>query len=217
MVKHQVFSVWFIIFIIWAFYRSRFFLPEFIDELLVKPLIFLLPVIYVVIIREKKRLSELGLISKPKEFFVDLYLGVALGIAFAFEGLFINFLKYGQFSFEPSAAMRVSGGILPFLLINTATSFWEEILGRGYIYQRLLQASKNNQFWAATVSSFLFLFLHIPIVFTRLHLTGTSLIVYPISILLLGMTNCYIFSLRKSLTLPILIHLFWNMTVALYL
>lgn len=214
--KHQVFIVWFIIFILWAFYRANVVMAEWVDELLVKPLVFVLPVLYVVLIREKKKLKELGLAPRAKDFFVDLYIGVAIGILFALEGLLVNYLKYGKFSFTPILAAKITGGIGLFILINLITSLWEEILARGYLYKRLHQISQN-QFGAAIISSFLFLLLHIPILFTRLHLTGTSLIVYPVSILLLGITNSYIFSLRGSLTLPILIHTFWNMTVALYL
>lgn len=214
--KHQVFIVWFVIFLAWAFYRANFFLPESVDEFLVKPLVFVLPVLYVVLFREKKKLKELGLAPKPHEFFVDLYIGVVIGVIFAIEGLLVNFLKYGQFSLSPVLASKISGGLGLFFLINLATSVWEEILGRGYLYQRLYKINKN-QFYAAFSSSFLFLLLHIPILFTRLHLSGTSMVVYPLSILLLGITNSYIFSLRGSLTLPILIHAFWNMTVALYL
>ena len=214
--KHQVFIVWFVIFLIWAFYRAKFFLPENIDEFIIKPLIFALPVLWVVSKREKKSLRTLGFPDTLKKFLEDLYIGVVIGILFALEGLFANYLKYGKLSFEPILALRVSGGVIPFLLINFSTAFWEEILGRWYLYQRLLSIYKN-QFHAALSSSFLFFLLHVPIMFTRLHLTGTSLVVYPLSILLLGITNCYILSWRGSFTLPILIHAFWNMTVALYL
>lgn len=216
MIKHQTFGVWFIVFIVWAFYRAYFRLPEWIDEFLVKPLIFLSPVYYIVFIKEKKKLDEIGLGGKLKDVMLDIYIGVAIGILFALEGLFANYMKYGQFSFAPILALKASGGIIPLLLINLATSVWEEILGRGFLYKRLLNISKN-QLWAAVTSSFLFLLLHVPIMFTQLHLTGISFAVYPISILLLGITNSYIFSLRGSLVLPILIHTFWNMTVALYL
>lgn len=214
--KRQVYSVWFFIFIAWAFYRSKFFFPEWVDELIVKPVIFALPVIYIVIIREKNKFKELGVPTSLKDMLLDLYIGVVIGILFAFEGLLANYLKYGNFSFSPIDALKISGGVPYFLLLNLATSIWEEILARGYLYKRLYKISKN-QLWAATHSSFFFLLLHIPIMFTKLHLTGTSLIVYPVSILILGITNCYIFSYRKTLTLPILIHTFWNMTVALYL
>lgn len=214
--KHQVYLVWFIIFLVWAFYRAKFFLPEYLDEFIVKPLIFALPIIWVVIKREKKKLTTLGLPTNPKKFLEDLYIGVIIGILFALEGVLANYLKYGKLSFEPIWALQASGGVMTFLLINLSTSLWEEILGRGYLYQRFLRIYKD-QYHAAISSSFLFLLLHVPIMFTRLHLTGTSLIVYPVSILLLGITNSYVLSWRGSIVLPILIHAFWNMTVALYL
>jgi len=216
MKKHQVFGVWFIIFLVWAFYRAYFRLPEWLDEFVLKPIVFVLPVVYIVVLREKKKLSSLGFSSKPRDIMFDFFIGVFVGILFAMEGLFANYLKYGRFSFTPVSALNITGGLYPFLILNLFTSIWEEILGRGYLYQRLLSISKN-QFWAASLSSFLFLLLHIPIMFTRLNLMGISFAVYPFSILLLGITNCYIFSARKSLTLPILLHTFWNMTVALYL
>lgn len=216
MKKQAVFIVWFIIFLTWAFYRAYFNLPEWIDEFVAKPVIFAFPILYLVLIREKGDLSELGLKPSPKEFMTDLYFGVFLGVLFALEGLGANYLKYGNFSFSPSQALKVTSGVGVFFLINLMTSVWEEILGRGYLYQRLYKIT-NNQFSASLTSSFLFLLLHVPIMFTRLHLTGSSLIIYPISILLLGITNCYLFSLRGSLTLPILLHAFWNMTVALFL
>lgn len=213
--KHKVFIVWFVIFLIWAFYRAYFFLPDWADEFLVKPLIFVLPVL-IVVFKEKKKLTDLGITFRIPKLFVDLYIGVVIGILFAVEGLVVNYLKYNHFSFAPILASRVSGGVGMFILLNLATSVSEEILGRGFLYKRLFQTT-NNQFGSAFTSSFLFLLLHIPILFTRLHLSGTSLLVYPVSIMLLGITNSYIFTLRGSLMLPVLIHTFWNMTVALYL
>lgn len=214
--KRQVFVVWFIILLVWSFYRAYFRLPETIDEFIIKPLVFAFPVLYLVVFRENKSLATLGLMPGGKSFMVDLYIGIVLGIVFALEGLLANYLKYGTYSFSPLPAVLAGGGMLSFLFINLATSLWEEILGRGYLYQRLLTVTKN-QTHAALTSSFLFFLLHIPILFTQLHLTGISLIVYPVSILLLSIANCYIYSLRGSLVLPILIHTFWNMTVALYL
>lgn len=214
--RRRVLFVWFVIFITWAFYRANVILPEWVDEFIVKPIVFVYPVLIISLVYEKKKLSELGWFSSFKDFFLDLYIGVVIGIIFAFQGLAANYLKYGRFSFEPILPTDPSWGIIWLLLISLVTSFWEEILARGYLYQRLYKITKR-QFQSAFFSTFLFFLLHIPILFTRLNLTGTSLIVYSFTVMLLGITNCYIFSLRKSLMLPILIHTFWNMTVALYL
>lgn len=214
--RRQVFIVWFGIFLAWALYRAYFVLPEWVDELLVKPLIFVIPVILVVRFRERNSLCSLGICPTGKSFFLDLYIGVVIGIVFALEGLFSNYLKYGQFSFLPILALKTAGGIVPFLVINIVSAIWEEFLGRGYLYQRLYQVT-GRELHSAFTSSSLFFLLHIPIIFTRLHLRGTSLLVYMLTTVLLGITNCYILASRRSLTLPILIHAFWNMTVALYL
>jgi membrane protease YdiL (CAAX protease family) len=216
MKRRKVFLVWFCILLVWSFYRAYFRLPEVIDELLVKPIVFAFPILYLVVVRENKSLKTLGLMPDRKSFMLDVYIGVVLGIIFALEGLFANYVKYGTYSFSPLPAILAGGGLLPFIGINTATSVSEEILGRGFLYNRLLKG-KKGQFTASVLSSLLFLLLHIPILFTQLHLTGTTLIIYPLSILLLSITNCYVYSLRGSLVLPILIHTFWNMTVALYL
>lgn len=214
--KRQIFIVWFFIFILWSFYRAYFYLPETVDEFIVKPLIFVVPVLFVVWVWENRKIKELGLWVKAKDFIFDLYIGVVLGIILAVEGLLANFLKYGQFSFEPVRAVFLAKGIMPFLLINLAASISEEILGRGYLYSRLYKVSKN-QLGAAIFSSFLVVILHLPIMFTRLHLSGNALLFYPLSIFLMGVTNSYLYSLRRSLTLPILLHTFWNMTISLYL
>ena|SRR3989344_3841907 len=214
--KRQAFLLWFAIFIVWAFYRAYFVLPEVIDELVVKPLIFFLPVLFVVWIWENKPLKSLGLSFSAKSFMVDLYIGVVLGILLAVEGLLANYLKYGRFSFGPIDALFSVGGIGAFLLLNLATSFSEEVFARGFLYSRLFKASRE-QLASAVVSSILFTLIHVPIMFTRLHLTGNALIFYPMSIFTMGIVNSYIFSLRGTLALPILIHTFWNMTISLYL
>jgi len=214
--KRRLFILWFIIFLAWALYRANFFNPDWIDEFIVKPLIFVLPVLVVNFFVERQGLVGLGLSAPFKNLLIDGYIGVVLGVLFAVEGMFANLIKYGTFSFTPLLQFHLAGGVGLFLLINIATAVSEEILARGYLYNRLFTLSKQ-QFWAALVSNLLFLILHIPIIFSRLHLSGFSIIMYPATIVILGFTNCYLFTLRKSIVLPILLHTFWNMTVALYL
>ncbi len=209
----RVYIVWFVIFIVWTIYRAFFRFPEAVDELIVKPLIFIAPVLYFVLFVEKNTLESIGLTAK--NLFREIYLGLGIGVFFAIEGLLVNLVKYGTFSFLPIAAVS-SVGLTLFLLFTLFTSVSEEILGRGYVYSRIA-ASEANQFKAIIIASFLFLLLHVPILFTQLNLTGASLVIYLSSIFILGVTNSYMFSIRKSLVIPIFIHIFWNATVALYL
>lgn len=214
--KRHVFLVWFGIFLVWAIYRANFFNPDWVDEFIIKPLVFVMPVMVVNFFIERQGLAGLGLSAPIKSLLVDGYIGVVLGVLFAVEGMIVNLVKYQAFTFTPLLELTKSGGISAFLLINVATAISEEILARGYIYNRLFTISRQ-QFWAAFVSNVLFLLIHIPVIFSRLHLTGFSIIMYPATILVLGFTNCYLYTLRKSIVLPIFLHIFWNMTVALYL
>jgi len=132
---------------------------------------------------------------------------------FAIEGLAANWLKYGKFSFAPILDLE-SWGILGVLGLSLATAFSEEILGRGFLFTRIFKDSKDT-LKAAVYSSILFVCLHLPIAFK--NLSSLTLVIYLFSVFILGIANSIIFSARKTLTLPILIHVFWNMTVALYL
>jgi len=210
----SIYLIWFGIFLVWIFYRVTFKFPEWVDELIVKPLVFVGPVIWFVKTREKRGPESLGF--SRKNLFSDLYIGVGIGLLFAIEGFLANFIKYGNFSFVPINALT-SVGLIPFLVLSLVTAISEETLGRGFLYNRLFEEGRN-QFGAAIISSVLFLLLHVPILFVQLNLTGGSLVVYLISVFLLGVTNCYLFTFRGNrLTVPILVHLFWNATVALYL
>lgn len=208
-----IYILWFLIFIVWTIYRMKGTFPEWVDEIGIKPGVFVLPVFAWVLLKERRTLSSIGLTLK--NFFHEIYLGLGIGALFGAEGVVVNFIKYGTFSFVPTLAIA-SFGIFPFLIYSLSTAFAEEVLGRGFIYGRLYEANKN-QLKSALIASFLFLLLHIPILFTQLNLAGPSLLVYVLSVFLLGITNCYLYGVRKSLVVPILIHIFWNATVALYL
>ena len=56
--KRQVFVTWFAVFIAWALFRAYFHLPEQVDEYLVKPLLFVIPVLAIVWVWEDKKLAE---------------------------------------------------------------------------------------------------------------------------------------------------------------
>jgi membrane protease YdiL (CAAX protease family) len=213
--NRHVYIVWFGIFLIWSLYRAIFPAFEFLDELLIKPLIFILPVFFVTLLYEQLSFASLGLAPRLKQVMLEFYIGVGVGVLFAVEGMIANYIKYGSLVFSPIIAVQQYGGVLFFLVLNGATAISEEILGRGYLFNRISETMSD--FSAAVLSSLLFFLLHVPIMILNLHLRGAALAFYAISIFLLSILNCYILRERNSLVLPILLHLFWNMTVALYL
>ena len=63
----------------------------------------------------------------------------------------------------------------------------------------------------------MFVAFHIPILVTSLKFQGPTLILFVATSVVLAVVNSIIFFQTKSLVTPILIHFFWNMTVALFL
>jgi len=211
-VASSVFHLWAWILLAWSLYRYFLKLPEWADEFIFKPLIFVAPVIWYVRKKEKESLETLGLTGR--NFFTSVYIGLGFGIVFALEGLVAHAIKYGKLDITPIAAFEQYGFFL--IILSLATAFSEELLSRGFIFNRLYEKTKNLPY-AAIVSTLMFVLLHIPILVTMTKLQGMTLILFLVTDFVLGMANSLLFYNTGSLVAPILVHIFWNMTVALYL
>src|SRR3990167_9054680 len=96
----KIIGVWLIIFVIWGLYRLFFEFPETIDELIVKPLIFvLLPLI----IFRIKKVPGFENISNVTE---ELLMGISAGFIFAFISVVANKLKYQELLFSPLSGVN---------------------------------------------------------------------------------------------------------------
>jgi membrane protease YdiL (CAAX protease family) len=211
--SETVFRMWAWILLAWGLYRYFIKLPEWTDEFFFKPLVFVAPVVWYVLVKEKQKLESLGLTGK--KFMNSLYIGLGFGMMFALEGILANSIKNGTLTITPIAALA-ENGLIPLLIISLATAFSEEVLNRGFIFKRLYDNTKNIVY-SIGLSSFMFVFLHVPILVTATHLTGSTLLLFVVTNLILGCINSLLFLSTGSLVAPILVHIFWNMTVALYL
>lgn len=208
-----VYQLWGWILLVWALYRYFLKLPEWVDELVAKPLVFVLPVLGYVFRKEKQRFTSIGITTK--NFFPSLYTGIGFGFLFALEGIAANALKYGTVKIVPIQALT-QYGLIALLFLSAATAISEEILSRGFLFNRIMRHTKRLPY-AAVVSTILFVLLHIPILVTTLKLQGATLILFIVTDFVLGLANSVLFYNFQSLVAPILVHIFWNMTVALYL
>jgi len=207
-----IYRLWAWILLAWAVYRYYFRFPEWVDELVFKPLVFVAPVLWYTLKKEKKRLDSLGLTGK--NFFPSLYIGIGFGIVFALEGILAHFLKYKSLNVNPIAAFGTYGfGLLG---ISLATAFSEELLCRGFLFNRLFEKTKKLN-GSAIIGALLFILLHVPMLLTVNKLHGVTLIMFFVTDFILAFANSMLLSVNGSLVAPILVHLFWNMTVALYL
>lgn len=209
--KH-VLALFSYIFVLWSFYRYfPEILPMWAEELILKPLVWLLPTFYIVLKVEKEKLSSLGLIRK--NFFPSVYWGIGLGMVYALEGFLTNVLKYGGVQVSQLSYTTVS--FLGAILISLATAFTEELVFRGYIYNRLNQIWEKE--WLANlVSSLLFVLIHLPIGVFVLGYTPGIMLAYLLLVFIYAVGSGFVFARTQNITSSILLHVFWSWPIILF-
>ncbi len=193
----------------WGFYRLIFKLPEEVEELFIKPVIWLLPVFYL-LRKEKESISSLGFTFK--NFFPAVYLSFGLGFLFLLEALVINYLKYGNFNFAAYI------GDKPFLVslgLSFATAFSEEVVFRGYLFSRVLEVSKNEVF-SNLSTSFVWALIHVPVVVFVWKLELSAAILFLILTTLFGIGSAFVFARTRNIFSSILLHVFWEWPIILF-
>lgn len=206
-------NLWAVVLIVWSIYRTYFKLPEWFDEFVAKPLVFVLPIlVYIRTVEKKEILSSLFINKNFKNFIKEFFISFGIGLVLLLTALlsvYLRFRKVGLFGHFPSFNQF---GLI--VITALATGITEEILSRGFILKRLYEESKNA-YSSTFFASILFFFLHVPILFTNNRINGSMLLMFMVTDLLLSMVNGLIMIQRKSLTVPILIHAFYNVVVAL--
>lgn len=209
--KH-VFALFSFIFTLWAIYRYfPEILPVWAEEIILKPLIWLLPTFWLVKKIEKEKLSSLG--YTRKSLFPSIYWGIGLGIIFALEGFLTNILKYGELHFEALKYNPVS--FLGAVVISFATAFSEETVFRGYIFTRLWRIWKNE--WLANlVSAILFMLIHLPVGIFVLGYTPLVMVIYLFFVLVFAVGSAFVFARTRNIASSILLHVFWSWPIILF-
>lgn len=206
-------NLWAIVLIIWSIYRVKVKMPEWFDEFIAKPSVFILPVLYYIKRYEKTDIrSAIGFKSKSLK--NDMIMGIFIGIILVASAVLAYFLRTHTLKL-PQLTVRWEQAVI-ILLLAFATSVSEEILSRGFILKRLYAESKNV-FTATFFSSILFFFLHVPILFTNAKLTGNLLLMFMATDLMLSFVNSITFLQTNSLILPIFIHAMYNAVIMLFI
>ena len=208
----RVFALFSFIFVIWALFRyfPEIF-PDWVEELILKPLIWLLPTLWVVRKIERRPFSSLGFTLK--NLFPSIYWGIGLGIVFALEGLLTNIFKYRGLNLIPlNYSLPTFLGLLG---LSLATAFSEETVFRGYIFNRLKQIWKKE--WLANiVSSALFVIIHLPIGVFVLGYTPLVMLAYLFFVFVYGFGSAFVFARTGNIFSSILLHIFWGWPIILF-
>lgn len=209
--KH-VFALFSFIFVIWAVYRYfPEMLPTWVEEIILKPIVWLLPTFWLVKKIEKEKLSSLGYVQK--NLFPSLYWGIGFGLVFAIEGFLANILKYGELRLiSPEFTPLI---FLSSLFISFWTAFSEETVFRGYIFTRLWRNWKNE--WLANfVSAFLFVLIHLPVGIFVLGYTPLVMMIYLLFVFIFAIGSAFVFARTKNIASSILLHVFWSWPIILF-
>ena len=195
--------------VIWAFYRFLFKFPDQVEELVIKPVLWILPLFYF-LHKERAGLASIGITLK--KLFPSIYLSLGLGSVFVIEGLLSNYLKYGHLNFGANIG---SLPLMSSLGLSFATAFSEETAFRGYIYSRLTTVLKGE--WTANIiQTILWTAIHVPIAFFIWEYTLTQGIVYLSITAIFGLGSAFIFSRTKNIFGSILLHVLWEWPIILF-
>lgn len=209
--KAKTYAFFYIVYLllVWTVYRFFFQFSDAVEEVLIKPVIWLLPLVFI-LKKEKKGLSSIGFARK--NLFKGIYFALALGAVFAVEALAVNFAKYSGFNFS---ANKGEEAILLSLGLSFATAFSEEISFRGYLFTRLWEKTRN-ELLANFVTSVLWALIHIPVVIFVWGLNLQAGFTYLLITTLFGVGSAFIYARTKNVFSSIFLHVLWEWPIILF-
>jgi len=198
------------IFVLWGLYRLIFRLPGEVEELFLKPLLWLVPTFYVVYIVEKKGLSSLGF--GLKNLLKDISRGLLFSLLFFLIGLSINYIKNNFFSFTE---IFLNNNYVFMLLFSLVTAVCEETVFRGYFQNRLEQLTKNKLF-SNIIASALFVLIYLPITVFAYHYSLPQIFIFLTLVFLGSFGSGLLFSWTGTVWASIIIHFFWSWPTTIF-
>ena len=207
----EIVSVYAFIFLVWGIYRWLFQMPVWFEEVVLKGLVFGIPV-YIAAIRVAKwKWEDLGLTGD--NLWESVNLGLALGVVLGLFGQIGNFIRHGGLQF--STFNFDAGALGAFLILALVTAFWEELLFSGYILQRLERVVRTE--WSQLIiTASLFVVLHIPSLFLIQRMSISDMVMAVVLLFLLELGSGILMLRYRNLAAPILAHAMWGVTVFLF-
>lgn len=209
--KH-VFFLFSLIFVVWSVYRYfPGILPVWVEELILKPIVWLVPTFWLVKEIEKEKLTSIGF--SRRNLTKSACWGIGLGIVFALEGLLTNIFKYRGLRLAPFNYSFLT--FLGALALSFVTAFSEETVFRGYIFTRLWRIWKSE--WLANiVSAFLFTLIYLPVGVFVLGYRPMVMLAYLFFVFIYGFASAFVFARTENIISSILLHVFWSWPIVLF-
>jgi len=187
-INYMTIVIAFFVFIAWTIYRLFFTENVLLEDIVLKPFIWLIP-IYIV-----NGTHDLGLSSQKIS--RQLLTGLSVGLVLSLERIFVN---HPQLNFT-------------YLAIVSAffTAITEEIFFRGYLLNRWLKMSKYPAI-ALILNGLFFTLTHVPVAIFVYHYSGIALATYLLTNFISGFVDVYLYYLTRSTYTSIANHFVWNL------
>lgn len=209
MKDNKVFYYTIYLIVVWSLYRVFLKFPEEIEEFVIKPVIWLVPV-FLILRKNKEGIASVGV--SGKNLFKSIYFALALGSIFALEAFLINYVKHSGFNFGANIGDK---NMLFSIVISFATAITEEIAFRGYIYTRLKNLTQSV--WMGNlITTFLWVVIHIPASIFVYRLTGGPLFSYLFLTALFGAGSAFIFEKTENIASSVFLHVLWEWPIILF-
>ncbi len=182
--------------IIFFFKAQLSYAWDFVKNFLFYLLVFIVPIF--LFVRLKLKVSPIS------------HLDLKFNIKAVYQGILISFAMITIFFVSNKFRTNISAFDGPFILAIVGTSLaglFEEIIFRGF-YMKFFR-SKFSFIWANIITSLLFAAVH----FLNIAMQG---IVQLLMLFVLGLFLGYIYEKTKSLWVPILIHIVFNILIFLF-
>lgn len=204
------FQLFAILFVVWGFYRTLFKLPDEIEELILKPLLWL-GLLYWFMQKERAGFASVGWTGK--NLFSSIYLGIGLGLVFAIVGILSNIFKYGSLDFVDFGFTGSS--LLGAVAISFVTAVSEETVFRGYLFTRL-QKILQSKLAANLLVSCAWVLIHLPVLLFVYNLAPADIPARSILSFVFSLGAGFVFARTGNILAPILLNVFWSWPVILF-
>lgn len=205
--KHVI-SYYAFLLVVWGFFRALFKLPEQVEELFLKPAIWLIPLFFI-LKKEKLGLDSLGWTTKgllKSVFYIVvggglIYMGVVFSLGLIFGD---NLDKLNIFSMWGEKKNLLLAG----LGISIVTAIVEETAFRGFIFNRINKIF-GDELLANLVNTVAWVAIHMPIFIFVYQLSLDDLLLRGILSGVFALGAAYLFARTGNIIPSVFLHIFW--------
>lgn len=198
-----LFAYYIYLFTTWGVFRYTIKMDDYVEEMIVKPFVWLFPVL-LIFLSNKGRLRLFD--GKPGN---ALLWGFGTGVIYFFANIVAS-IGLGKFH-----GFVLPLGIVDFVGISFVTSIVEEVVFSGFILASIFAWTKN-EYLSIFGSSFLFALIHIPIGIFIYRYSLPNMVMFLFLVLVVNITSNYLFLKTKNIAAPILSHWMWGIAAAIF-